>query len=199
MAMRGRFNVDRITSDEQAKEEMNFQYGKMAEADTTAARKTRFEHMLDIYDKFPAVREIWEYVKDALRYTAKFIKRITQQIIEVIEDILHCHDYFYVMRFYDKNNKHVFDKIGTSVDVERRMKQHLNTYPLVDHGKILYTIDTHKVDATSLESVARNYLVKKHTLANFISKDRFTVKIDIQDLAEKLPQSLAILEQAELT
>ncbi len=197
--MRGRFNVNRISSDEQAKEEMNYQYGKMMEAETTETRKTRFEHMLDIYDKFPIVRETWEYVKEALRYTAKFIKRITQQVVEAIENILHYHDYFYIMRFYDKDNKHVFDKIGTSVDVERRMKQHLNKYPSVDHGKILYTIDTHKVDATSLESVARNYLVKKYTLKNFISKDRFKVKIDVQDLAEKLPNSLAILEQAELT
>ena len=198
MAMRGRFNINRIKDDDQALEEMNHQYDKMLEVDSTSARKTRFEHMLDIYDNFPVVREIWQYVKDAAHYIKKFVKRCVQKFEEIIDDFLKDHDYFYVMRFYDHNGKFYFDKIGSSVDVERRFKQHLNKYP-VSSGEILFTFDTEHIDASSLENIVRNYLVKKYGKKVYIPKDRFSVRINVEDIAEKIPKSMEYLRLAEIT
>ena len=197
MAMRGRFNIERIKTDDQALEEMNHQYNKMLEVDSTSARKTRFEHMLDIYDKFPSVREIWQYVKDAAHYVKKFIKRCVQKFEEIIGDFLKEHDYFYIMRFYDSKGKFYFDKIDSSVDVERRLKQHLNKYP-ASSGEILFSFDTEHIDASSLENIIRNYLVKKHGIKNYIPKDRFSVRIDVEDIAEKIPKSMEYLRMAEI-
>ena len=198
MAMRGRFSVDRIQNEDEAFEEMDFQYGKLQTVESTEARKNRFYHMLDIYDRFPAVREVWTYIETAVRYTAKFVKKIVNKVSEIINSVLHQHDYFYIMRFYDQNNNHVFDKVGSSVDVSRRLKQHLDKYCGVHSGEILYKIDTENVAASSLENCVRNYLIRTLGEEKYIPKDRFRCKIDLDDLLPKIPACLNALRKAEI-
>ena len=198
MAMRGRFNIDRIENDEQALEEMNHQYNRMLNVESTSARKSRFYNMLDIYDRFPVVRELWQYVKDAAHYVKKFVKRCVNAVGEIIGNILNNHDYFYIMRFYKENGDFAFDKIGSSIDVERRFKQHIENYKEVDHGKILFKFDTEYVAASSLENVVRNFLVKTYGAKKYIPKDRFSCRIDVEAVAQRIPQSMEHLRLAEM-
>ena len=191
--------LSEIKEQKQAQEEMEIHYSQMCEAPDTNTRKEHFAIMKKIYDKYASVRKIWDYIESARKYVNRFVKKISEIIQKVEKEV---NQYFYVMRFYDIDNNWLFDKIGSTKDVEARQKQHLDYYP--NHGfnthsvEVLYSINTQDVPASTIEDYARIYLIKKYGEENYLSKDRFLTKIDMDDITKKIPTCLEKLRAAAI-
>ena len=191
--------LSEIKGQKQAQEEMEIHYSQMCEASDTNTRKEHFAIMKKIYDKYASVRKIWDYIETARKYINRFVKKISEIIQKVEKEVS---QYFYVMRFYDIYNNWLFDKIGSTKDIEARQKQHLEYYP--NHGfktysvEVLYSINTQDIPASTIEDYARIYLIKKHGEENYLSKDRFLTKIDIDDITKKIPVCLEKLRDAAI-
>lgn len=192
-----RFNISKISTNEDAIKEMDYQYEKMLELGSTNGRAGRFYNMLALYEKFPCLKNIWTYVENAYQYVKKFVRRIITDINNII-----CgegHDYFYIMRFYDRNGRHWFDKVGSTKNPERRKKQHADYYGAWrENIDILLCVDTGSIPASSLEDKVRSYFIRKYGDNNFLPKDRFTCMVDIDDIESKIPACLNALQMAEI-
>jgi hypothetical protein len=192
-----RFNISKITTDKDAIAEMDYQYSKMLDLNSTGGRAGRFYNMLALYEKFPCLKTIWVYVEEAYQYVKKFVRRIISNIREAI-----CgegHDYFYIMRVYHSNGRHWFDKVGSTNNPERRKKQHANYYGVWnDNIETLLCVDTGNIPASSLEDKVRSYFIRKYGNDNFLPKDRFTCMVDIEDIKAKIPNCLKALQMAEI-
>jgi len=192
-----RFNISKISNDKEAIAEMDYQYDKMLDLTSTNGRAGRFYNMLALYEKFPCLKNIWIYVEDAYQYVKKFVRRIISNVRSIV-----CgegHDYFYIMRFYDSNGRHWFDKVGSTNNPERRKKQHANYYGAYEYNiETLLCVDTGDIPASSLEDKVRSYFIRKYGKDNFLPKDRFTCMIDIEDIKSKILPCLQALREAEI-
>ena len=192
-----RFNINKITTDEEAFEEMEYQYKKMCDLNSTNGRAGRFYNMLTLYKTFPCLKRIWEYVEDACQYVKKFIRKVINQIHDTV-----CgegHDYFYIMRFYHSDGSHWFDKVGSTNNPNRRKRQHADYYGVwTSNIKTLVCVDTGDIPSTSLEDKVRSYFIRKYGRNHFIAKDRFTCMVDIDDIMSKIPDCLTALRKAEI-
>ena len=192
-----KFNISKIKSDKDAIAEMDYQYEKMLELNSTSGRAGRFYNMLALYEKFPCLKTIWVYIEDAYQYIKKFVRRI----IDNVKDILcgNGHDFFYIMRVCHSNGRHWFDKIGSTIHPERRKKQHADYYGVwKENIDILLCVDTGSIPASSLEDKVRSYFIRKYGKDNFLPKDRFTCMIDLEDIKNKIPTCLDALQMAEI-
>lgn len=190
-----KFNISKVFDNVQAMREMDYQYEKLMNVGTSQARCNRFLNMLALYEKFPCLKSIWEYVEDAWQYTKKFVRRVITRLEDIIQS--KEHDYFYIMRFY-RHGRHIFDKVGSSARPLARKEQHLNYYENVDSADILLCVDTGAIKASSLEDKVRSYFIRKYGEENFLAKDRFLCKVDIEDIKSKIPACLAALRAAEI-
>lgn len=191
-----KFNISKVTNSEQAIQEMDYQYEKMQGLNSSNGRAGRFYNMLALYEKFPVLKTIWMYVEEAYQYTKKFVKLIITKIADMVKSV--GHDYFYIMRFY-KNGRHAFDKVGSSNDVMRRQRQHMDYYVgSVDKCDILLCVDTGTISASSLEDKVRSYFIRKYGEKRFLPKDRFRCQVDIEDIKNKIPACLDALRAAEI-
>lgn len=192
-----KFNISKVTTDAQAIAEMDYQYNKLCDLTSTNGRAGRFYNMLALYEKFSCLKQIWVYVEDAYQYIKKFVRRIISNVKDIV-----CgkgHDYFYIMRFYTSNGRHMFDKVGSSTNPERRKGQHADYYGTWKHNiETLLCVDTGDIPASSLEDKVRSYFIRKYGADNFLAKDRFTCMVDIDDIKEKIPACLKALREAEI-
>lgn len=191
-----RFDIEKVTSDALAISEMDFQYEKMNEVTSTLSRRNRYYNMCALWEKFPVLQTLWEHIADAYRYTQKFIRKVVKKIKDIVSVV---HDYFYVMRFYNSNNEHVFDKIGSSKNPIARLNQHLTNYGKkegVAYGDIILQFDTHEIAASSMEDQVRDYFIRKYGKDNYLPKDRFFCEVDTKDLEGKLTDCYYALKAA---
>ena len=192
-----RFNIDKVNTDKEAIMEMDYQYGKMQNVTSTNGRAGRFYNMLALYEKFPILKRMWEYVESAYQYVKKFVRKVISYIDDLIRG--EGHDYFYIMRFYDRKGNYMFDKVGSSINPERRKTQHADYYCTYRWNiKTLLCVDTGSIPASSLEDKVRSYFIRKYGKENFKAKDRFLCMVDIDDIMSKIPACLAALQQAEI-
>ena len=199
------FQISKVTTEEQAIQEMEEQYKYLCDADNTPSRKNRSLNMFELYEHFPVLKTIWDYVEDAYRYVQKWVKKIISKVKEIVEEIIETpHDYFYIMRFYKRYwhgkkyiDEHMWDKVGSTNDPDRRSKEHLKKYN-ADYVETLVCVDTEEIPATSLEDKVRSYFIRKYGKKNFLPKDRFKCKVDIEDIKTKIPMCLEGLRSAEI-
>lgn len=199
------FQIEKVTTEEQAINEMEEQYKYLCEADSTSGRKNRSLNMFELYEHFPVLKRIWNYVEDAYRYVERWIKKVVSEVKEIIKEIIEePHDYFYIMRFYKNRwhgnkcfKEHMWDKVGSTNNPERRANEHLKKYN-ADSVETLVCIDTEEIPSTSLEDKVRSYFIRKYGKKNFLAKDRFLCQIDIEDIKAKIPTCLEGLRSAEI-
>jgi len=191
-----RFDINSLNTNTQIINAMDEQYNLLQQVTTTAKRKTCFGHMCALYERFPILRDLWIYVKDAYHYTKSFIRRIIIEAHQIVTD--RSHEYFYIMRFYKRDGSHLFDKVGSAQNPKRRLQQHLDYYGNAYSADILLCVDTGEITASSLEDKVRSYFIRKYGQDNFISKDRFKCKVDIADIKSKIPSCLERLRAAEI-
>lgn len=161
----------------------------------------------------------WQCVTEIFTKCAEWAKRyildpITQTVKKLVTNrskidlkelsTLPQGNYLYIITLIDKDNSRVWDKIGTTNNLYRRMKEHLYNKSYKQAGvkdiviKQFFDISNYTFDVTELESKIRTYLRKKLGDNNYLKNDRFTCEIDIQDLETKIPQCLEKLQEAEI-
>jgi hypothetical protein len=192
-----KFNINKVYTDKQAITEMDYQYEKMKEVESSAARCNRFLNMLALYEHFPVLKKLWDYVETAYQYIKKFVRTAMNTVQQILGQIKG--QYFYVMRFYNSNHEWVFDKIGsTTQDPYDRLQQNVDYYPDTYYGEIILLYDTEDITPSSVENVFRNYLIRKYGEKNWIRIDRFKCQLDIEDIEAKLPTCIQKLRAAEI-
>ena len=191
-----RFNMKDLTTNAKIISAMDEQYELLQNADTTSKRKTYYKHMCELYERFPLLHDLWIHVENAYHYVKAFIRRIIITVNQIVNDL--SHDYFYIMRFYRKDGSFLFDKVGSAQHPRHRRSQHLNYYDEAYDADILLCVDTGSITASSLEDKVRSYFIRKYGEENFISKDRFKCKVDIDDIKAKIPTCLQKLREAEI-
>jgi len=192
-----KFNIKKVYTDKQAIMEMEYQYDKLITVESSTARCNRFFNMLALYERFPILKSIWEYIEDAYQYIKKFVRKTVEAVQDIVGNLKK--HYFYIMRFYDRHGDFLFDKIGsTEQDPHDRLNQHLGNYVSAWSGEILLTYDTEEIAPSSVENTVRNYLIKKLGQENWIKIDRFKKKLDLKDIKSKLPTCIEKLRAAEI-
>ena len=106
--------------------------------------------------------------------------------------------YFYIVEMYDRHGRLLWTKIGATKNFEKRMKQHYNYYNEVYDIKTLFVIDTQDIPAEEVENKVRTYLLKRYGRTHYIPNDRFTRKINLEELVAKIPACIQKLREAEI-
>lgn len=163
----------------------------------TTERKVLYEKMCDLYERFECVRQVWDWVADAVRYASRFIKKATAMASITlkpnidwngIEPIKVPHgekvQQLYLIRLLDKDDELVYSKVGTTTrSSQARMKEHLRYY--YDNGvrsiQVLRLWNCGNTEAEGLESEFRAHYIRKFP-GTFRKNDRFTgVEFDLEE------------------
>ena len=183
--------------------EMEETVNKMNEASTSYERKKWFEVALALWNEFPSVREIWDYLDTARKYVARFVRKVAEKVKQVVDcnlpprmrvewngiakmadGVQQC----YLIRLLDRNKELVWSKVGTTVKpTQQRMAQHLDYYKKdgIKFIEVVRLWDCNGVDAEGAESMFRAHYIMKHP-GTFRKNDRFTgVEFDL-DEADRL-------------
>ncbi len=106
--------------------------------------------------------------------------------------------YFYILEMYDKYDRLLWTKIGATKDFNQRLAQHYRYYDEVSEIRTRLVLDTSDVPAEEVESKVRTYLLKRYGRDQYIPNDRFSRKINVEEIIAKLPQLLDDLRKAEM-
>ena len=118
-----RFTMDNLTTNTKIINAMDEQYELLQKANTTSKRKTCFNHMYALYEKFPILHDLWEYVATAYHYTKAFIRKVIINVNQIVNNL--SHEYFYIMRFYRRDGSFLWDKVGSAQHPKHILNQHL--------------------------------------------------------------------------
>ena len=191
------------TMTDNPEQEMEIAVAKMNEADTSYQRKKWFEVALALYENFPVLREIWDYMNTAHLYVDRFVKRVVEKVKQAIDcnlpprmriiwngiekmpdNVQQC----YLIRLLDRNKELIWSKVGTTTKAtQKRMTQHLDYYKKdgVRFVEVVRLWSCGDIDAEGAESMFRSHYIKKHP-NTFRKNDRFTgVEFDLEK-ADKL-------------
>lgn len=164
---------------------------------STSGRRNNFDKMLDLWEKFPAVRRAWDYIENAFLLVKRFVKKCFQPSNASICyscDVIKGNQLVYLIRMLDVNNALVWSKVGTTTRaIEKRMKEHLRYYQ--EQG--IATIEVVKIwdcgnrDAEGLESYLRSEYIRKYP-GTFRKNDRFFhVELDKEEAEQLVAAYLA--------
>lgn len=179
--------------------EMEVYVANMEAAASTYNRRKWFEYALDLYNRFPCVREVWDYVEKARKLVDRFVKKVVDTVREVVENLLPPRmrtewngieqmpkgvQQGYLIRLLDRNHQLIWSKVGTTTEkTGTRMTQHLNYYKKdgVRFVEVVRLWDCNGLDAEGLESMFRAHYIRKHP-GTFRKNDRFTgVEFDLEE------------------
>lgn len=163
----------------------------------TAERKVIYEKMYDLYERFECVRQVWDWVADAVRYASRFVKKVAAMASITFNPSIDWNgiepikvprgekvQQLYLIRLLDKDGELVYSKVGTTTrSSQARMKEHLRYY--YDNGvrsiQVLRLWNCGNVDAEGLESEFRAHYIRKFP-GTFRKNDRFTgVEFDLEE------------------
>ena len=133
---------------------------------------------------------------DQIRYKPSTISKVGVEFDER-ETVAYQH-YFYIIELYDKFGRLIWTKIGATKDFQQRLGQHYRYYDDVYEIKTRLVFDTGDVPAEEVESKVRTYLLKRYGRDQYVPNDRFSRKINVEEIISKLPQLLEDLRKAEM-
>lgn len=145
-----------------------------------------------------------KYIIDPIAKTVK--KLLTRRSLPKHKELdeIPPGNYLYIITLVDKENQRVWDKIGTTKNIARRMQEHLYNKVYKNAGvtdfilKKYIDISAYNFDIIELESKIRTYLRKKLGDDKYLKNDRFTCEIDVNDLETKIPGCVQKLQEAEI-
>ena len=68
------------TNESNVMERMEYAHEQILTAPNTACRRDWFDIMTQFYNKYPIVREVWEYVENVRLLAKRFVKRVADKI-----------------------------------------------------------------------------------------------------------------------
>lgn len=164
---------------------------------STNDRKNIYEEMTTLYQGFACIRDLWDWVVDAARYAARFVKKIGFMLVNEFHPDINWNgikayrvekgkhvEQFYLIRLLDKDGELIYSKCGTTtVSTVTRMKQHLKYY--YDYGvrsiEVLRLWNCNDIPAEGLESKFRSMYIRRYP-NSFKKNDRFTnIEFDLKE------------------
>ena len=103
-----KFNIKKIYTDKQAIMEMEYQYDKLITVESSTARCNRFFNMLALYERFPILKSIWEYIEDAYEEIMREVKK-GNLVLKKYDDLMkEKKDWLYktIQKEYDEAKEH---------------------------------------------------------------------------------------------
>lgn len=163
---------------------------RMNNCASTSGRKYNLKKMVELWEKFPSVREVWDYVADAYLITKRFVKRIISTVVPSIavntKSVETNHpegsQLVYLVRLLDMDGELVWSKVGTTTrTIRKRMAEHLRYYRKygVTDIEVTRVWNCGNLPAEGLESEFRAKYMKKYP-GTFRKNDRFAgVEFDL--------------------
>lgn len=171
-------------SDKEALDLMEVYESRMNACFSTSGRHNNFKKMLDLWQEYPAVRAVWDYVETAFLIVERFVKKTIQKVQELFKltsnviyscEKVNGNQLAYLLRLLDKDGNLIWSKVGTTTrTIEERMREHLRYYRKYDVTTIEVTRvwDCGDTDAEGLESFLRSKYIRKFP-GTFQKNDRF--------------------------
>ena len=178
---------------------MDSYYERMKNCSSTSGRNYNFKKMLNLYEQFPSVREVWEYFADAYRVVKRFVKRVVSAVIPSVGVTVDKADtqhpkgaqLVYLVRLLDCDGELVWSKVGTTTRaIKKRMAEHLRYYRKygVSEVQVTRVWNCGELPAEGLESEFRAKYMKKYP-GTFRKNDRFAgVEFDLEE-ADKIVEN----------
>ncbi len=171
-------------NDAQAVERMNVLYDRMMKCNSTHGRHYNFIRMVDLWEKFECVRQLWDYVSDAFKIVNRFVRKTIFNLKTAIDPSINWNgiqpmgkgiNQVYLIRLLDKDKQLIYSKVGTTTrETEKRMKEHLRYY--YDDGVRFLEVDRlwncGEIDPEGLESEFRARYIRLYK-GTFRKNDRF--------------------------
>lgn len=178
---------------------MDSYYERMQNCSSTSGRNYNFKKMLNLYEQFPSVREVWEYFADAYRIVKRFVKRVVSAVIPSVGVTVDKADtqypegsqLVYLVRLLDREGELIWSKVGTTTKtIKKRMAEHLRYYRKygVFEVQVTRVWNCGDIDAEGAESLFRSHCIKKYP-GTFRKNDRFAgVEFDLEE-ADKIVEN----------
>ena len=166
----------------EAVKRMDELYSELHNADSTSARRYRYEQMFALWEKYPEIRAIYNFIEKAYNIVNRFIKIIDVAITANSRIVWLSNEKYenntnqvYLIRCVDDNKKVIYSKVGTTTRAtEKRMREHLRYY--AKDGVTAIYVDRvwncGDTDPEGLESEFRALYIKKYK-GCFKKNDRF--------------------------
>ena len=162
---------------------------KLLAASTTGSRKYCSKCMSRLCERFPFLRNIWEYCEKTFLLVNRWVKHSAtqlqrafgEQVVWKCQPLADGVNQFYVIDLLTADGELKWSKIGTTTrETWRRMSEHLNYYKRYGVEKIVVNrvYDCTNIDAETFEDVFRTYFKRFFGREHFQPNDRFDVKID---------------------
>lgn len=174
---------------------------RMNNVATSSGRRYNFNKMKELYDKYPIIRAMWDFIADARLICDRFVRRAITAVKSILTrsnksiewgekavDIPDGREQLYLIRLFNSANELVWSKVGTTTrTIEKRMREHLRAYHKNDIVRIVIdrTYDCGDVPAEGLESMFRAHYIKKYP-KTFKKNDRFAGVLFDLDEADKM-------------
>lgn len=178
-------------------------HAELLNADTTSLRKAIYNKMVELYNKYAAIRKLYELVETARLYTKKFVKRILDALAtrrnskyDAFID-WNCTPWngetFYLLEILrDADKSRLWSKVGTSGDIVQRMRDEVRDYTKNLGEQVRLVVNRCYVAADHAqtiraESAMRAHYIGKFGSACFVDNDRFAgVEFDLEEADEIL-------------
>ena len=165
---------------------------RMENCSSTSGRNYNFKKMLNLWENFPSVREIWDYIADAYRIVKRFVKRTISAVIPSVNtNYPEGSQLVYLVRLLDRDGELIWSKVGTTTRrIKERMAEHLRYYRKygVTEVQVSRVWDCGELPAEGLESEFRAKYMKKYP-GTFRKNDRFAgVEFDLEE-ADKIVEN----------
>lgn len=181
------------TNESNVIERMERAHERIVAATDSRKRRDWFNIMAQLYNKYPIVREMWEYVESVRLLAKRFVKRVVNKVKTALNININYNasaDYpegsqlVYLIRLLDRDGGLVWSKVGTTTrTMKKRMSEHLRYYKKYGVASIEVTrvYNCGEIPAEGLESEFRSKYMRKYPGA-FRKNDRFTgVEFDLAE------------------
>lgn len=181
---------------------------ELLEASTTYLRKTIYNKMVALYNKYATIRKLYELVETARNYVNKFVRRVLDALsnrrmgkydafIEWRCTPLDGENFYLLEVRKDATNELIWSKIGTSGKIVDRIRKEVKEYTKAVGEQVRLVVNRCYVAADHgqtirAESQMRAFYIGKYGSGCYVDNDRFTaVDFDLAE-ADKILKEIGI-------
>ena len=158
---------------------------RMLACSSTSGRRYNYKKMLDLWENYPVIRKVWNFISDCFYIVGRFVKKTAGEIQKAFTHIDTTNvetnfpegtELVYLIRLLDEKGALVWSKIGTTTrTLQKRMKEHLKYYRKdgVTDIEVTRVYNCGDIPAEGLESELRSKYMKIYP-GTFRKNDRFT-------------------------
>lgn len=184
------------------------QYNAEVPQDTPYLKKLQVIYLEHYNFSRDRIKEITHYAKSTIRsYISQFsnllseaLKTFYHIIAPAVDTFREKHQLVYLFKFYDKDERLLCSKIGTTTrTVEQRIKEEIRYYRKhnipVESALICSVMDCGDIPAEGAESILRAHFIAQYP-EHYCKNDRFfDINIDITEFNKVIKEYLPVSEE----